>query len=114
MVDKIAAIGKAHNATPGQATLAWILAQGDEFVVIPGTKKVKVGWIFTSLVVILTVAKYLEENIGASDVKLSETEIEELRKIAVEAASLPGTRYSDKHMEFTLQDTPELLKDAKY
>jgi aryl-alcohol dehydrogenase-like predicted oxidoreductase len=36
-------IGEKHNATAGQVTLAWILAQGPEFVVIPGTKKIKVG-----------------------------------------------------------------------
>lgn len=42
IVDRIKKIGVKHNATPGQVTLAWILAQGNDFVVIPGTKKVKV------------------------------------------------------------------------
>lgn len=42
VVSKLADIGKKHNATAGQVTLAWILAQGDDFVVIPGTKKIKV------------------------------------------------------------------------
>jgi aryl-alcohol dehydrogenase-like predicted oxidoreductase len=41
-VDAITEIGDKHNATPGQVTLSWILAQGDDFVVIPGTKSVKV------------------------------------------------------------------------
>jgi aryl-alcohol dehydrogenase-like predicted oxidoreductase len=41
-VDAIADIGDKHNATPGQVTLSWILAQGNDFVVIPGTKSVKV------------------------------------------------------------------------
>jgi aryl-alcohol dehydrogenase-like predicted oxidoreductase len=42
LVNGLTAIGKKHNATAGQVTLAWILAQGDDFVVIPGTKKIKV------------------------------------------------------------------------
>ncbi|KAJ7097435.1 NADP-dependent oxidoreductase domain-containing protein [Mycena epipterygia] len=59
IVDELKKIGDKHKATPGQVTLAWILAQGPEFVVIPGTKKIK----------------YLEENLGASAVKLSAEEI---------------------------------------
>jgi len=35
-------IAKKYNATPGQVALAWILAQGEDIVVIPGTKKIKV------------------------------------------------------------------------
>ncbi|KAJ3813007.1 NADP-dependent oxidoreductase domain-containing protein [Lentinula aff. lateritia] len=42
VVKQIEAIGRKHNATAGQVTLTWILAQGDDFVVIPGTKKIKV------------------------------------------------------------------------
>ncbi|KAJ7814321.1 NADP-dependent oxidoreductase domain-containing protein [Mycena olivaceomarginata] len=38
----IGEVGQAHDATPGQTTLAWILAQGEDFFVIPGTKKIKV------------------------------------------------------------------------
>ncbi|KAJ8093213.1 Aldo-keto reductase str7 [Marasmius tenuissimus] len=41
VVDRLGDIGKKHDATPGQVTLAWILAQGDDIVVIPGTKKIK-------------------------------------------------------------------------
>lgn len=51
VVEKIAAIGQKHNATPGQVTLAWILAQGDDFVVIPGTKKIKVSFFSTIVAV---------------------------------------------------------------
>jgi aryl-alcohol dehydrogenase-like predicted oxidoreductase len=43
IIDRIQKIGEKHNATTGQVTLAWILAQGDEFHVIPGTKKIKVS-----------------------------------------------------------------------
>jgi hypothetical protein len=41
VVSQIKHIAAKHNATPGQATLAWVLAQGEDFVVIPGTKKAK-------------------------------------------------------------------------
>jgi hypothetical protein len=43
VVSQIKAIATRHNATAGQTTLAWILAQGDNFLVIPGTKKIKVS-----------------------------------------------------------------------
>ncbi|KAF7361347.1 Aldo-keto reductase [Mycena sanguinolenta] len=66
VVERLKSIGEKHNATAGQVTLAWILAQGPEFVLIPGTKKVK----------------YLEENVGASAIKLSAEEIAAVRQIA--------------------------------
>ncbi|KAF5378942.1 hypothetical protein D9757_008712 [Collybiopsis confluens] len=95
VVDKIAKIGKKHNATPGQVTLAWILAQGDDIVVIPGTKKIK----------------YVKENMGAEDVKLSSEEIDAVRKIAVESDSeIPGARYGEYGMQSVLISTPVLKK----
>jgi aryl-alcohol dehydrogenase-like predicted oxidoreductase len=41
-VDVIQEIGKKHAITPGQVTLAWLLAQGKNIIPIPGTKKIKV------------------------------------------------------------------------
>ncbi|KAF8648127.1 hypothetical protein AX16_006392 [Volvariella volvacea WC 439] len=41
VVAKLQEIGNKHNATAGQVTLAWVLAKGDNFFVIPGTKKIK-------------------------------------------------------------------------
>jgi aryl-alcohol dehydrogenase-like predicted oxidoreductase len=62
--------------TPAQLTLAWLLAQGEDVVAIPGTRYLE----------------RLEENLGALDVRLTEAEIAELsEKIPVGAAS--GTRY---------------------
>ncbi|KAJ7153526.1 NADP-dependent oxidoreductase domain-containing protein [Mycena crocata] len=89
VVSKLEKIGEAHKATAGQVTLAWILAQGPEFVVIPGTKKIK----------------YLEENLGASAVKLSAEEVAGVRKIA-EESEIPGDR--NGRMESMLLDSPEL------
>ncbi|KAJ7678360.1 hypothetical protein B0H17DRAFT_944612 [Mycena rosella] len=88
-----AAIGEKHNATSGQVTLAWILAQGPEFVVIPGTKKIK----------------YLQENMGASKIKLSPEEIAAVRQIA-EESDVPGGRYEASGMAGVLIDSPELPK----
>ncbi|KAK0440624.1 NADP-dependent oxidoreductase domain-containing protein [Armillaria borealis] len=93
LVDHLKAIASKHNATSGQVTLAWILAQGDDFVVIPGTKKIK----------------YLEENLGAANVKLSQEEIAAIRKLS-EESDIPGERYGAGAMEFVLQGTPELSK----
>ncbi|PBK63658.1 Aldo/keto reductase [Armillaria solidipes] len=93
LVDHLKAIASKHNATPGQVTLAWILAQGDDFVVIPGTKKIK----------------YLDENLGAAKVKLSQEEVAAIRKLA-EESDVSGTRYPATGMALVLQGTPELSK----
>jgi len=93
VVARLKSIGEKHNATPGQVTLAWILAQGPEFVLIPGTKNIK----------------YLEENIGASAIKLNPEEIAAVRKIA-EESDIPGGRYEDSRMSLVLRDSAELPK----
>jgi len=91
VVSRLQKIGEKHNATTGQVTLAWILAQGPEFVVIPGTKKIK----------------YLEENLGASAIKLSTEEVAAVRRIA-EESEIPGGR--SNRMAALLVDSPELPK----
>ncbi|KAJ7506025.1 NADP-dependent oxidoreductase domain-containing protein [Mycena galericulata] len=88
---KIGEIGKAHNATSGQATLAWILAQGEDFFVIPGTKKIK----------------YLHANAGAGSVKLTAKEIAEVRRVAEETET-PGDRYGGVWDDMTYVDSPPL------
>ncbi|KAJ7471902.1 NADP-dependent oxidoreductase domain-containing protein [Mycena latifolia] len=93
VVSRLKEIGENHNATPGQVTLAWILAQGPEFAVIPGTKKIK----------------YLQENMGAATVKLSPEEIAAVRQIA-EESEVPGGRYNDAMMGGVFLDSPELPK----
>lgn len=42
LADELKKIGTRYNATPGQVALAWLLAQGEDVLPIPGTKKVKV------------------------------------------------------------------------
>ena len=43
LADALAEIGERHDATAGQVALAWVLAQGDDVIPIPGTKKEKVS-----------------------------------------------------------------------
>lgn len=77
-LEKIAA---ARRATPAQVALAWLLAQGDDVVPIPGTKR----------------RAYLEENCAAPDVKLGREEIEKLKE-AFPLNVTAGTRYPEKQL----------------
>jgi len=82
LVDQLTTIAKKKGCTPGQLTLAWILAQGEDFIPIPGTSKIK----------------NLEENAAAAQIKLSKEEIQEIRQ-ASEKADMAGDRYNP---EFSL------------
>ncbi|MDP8989963.1 MAG: aldo/keto reductase [Acidobacteriota bacterium] len=81
MVDALKAIAQRRGATPAQLALAWVLAQGEDIVPIPGTKR----------------RKYLEENIGAVDMVLSAAELQEIGA-AFPAEAVAGTRYPAPHM----------------
>jgi len=74
-------IAQRHNATPGQIALAWVLAQGDDIVPIPGTKR----------------RAYLEENVKAADVKLSAAELATLNAVAA-PDKVAGPRYTPRGM----------------
>jgi aryl-alcohol dehydrogenase-like predicted oxidoreductase len=74
-------IAAAHRVTPAQVALAWVLAQGEDIVPIPGTKHVK----------------YMEQNAAAADLKLSAAEVAELSKAFAPGAAA-GTRYPEKQM----------------
>ena len=76
LVDRVRAIAADLGATPGQVALAWVLGQGDDVVPIPGTKRVS----------------YLEENVGAADVSLSDDVRAELDGLA---GGTVGDRYPD-------------------
>ena len=78
LVDKVRRIAEDKSCTPGQLALAWVLAQGEDVVPIPGTKRVK----------------YLEENVGATSVALSEAELRGLED-AVPRDAVAGPRYGD-------------------
>src|SRR3954462_6568561 len=78
LVEKVKEIAAEKGSTPGQLALAWVLAQGDDVAPIPGTKRVK----------------YLEENVAATDVKLSSEDLQALEQ-AVPRDSVAGDRYGD-------------------
>jgi aryl-alcohol dehydrogenase-like predicted oxidoreductase len=78
----IEALAAEKNATPAQIALAWLLAQGDDVVPIPGTKR----------------RKYLEENCAATEIELTAAEVANL------GAAFPpdvtaGTRYPEKQLK---------------
>ena len=78
LVAKIREIAAAKGATPGQLALAWVLAQGDDVVPIPGTKRVR----------------YLEENVAAADLTLEADDRAALEQ-AVPRDAVAGDRYGD-------------------
>ncbi len=69
------------QCTPGQLALAWVLAQGDDIVPIPGTKR----------------RTYLEENVGALDVQLSADDLGRIDRVAPRGAAA-GPRYAPEMM----------------
>jgi aryl-alcohol dehydrogenase-like predicted oxidoreductase len=83
LVDRIAEIAKEKGTTPGQLALAWVLAQGNDIVPIPGTKR----------------RKYLEENVAAAEVTLSEEDLKRIDEVAPQGAAA-GTRYPEAMMKF--------------
>ncbi len=75
LVDEVKRVAAAKKATAGQVALAWLLAQGDDIVPIPGTKR----------------RKYLEENAAATELRLSADELKTLGALGTAA----GERYAD-------------------
>jgi aryl-alcohol dehydrogenase-like predicted oxidoreductase len=65
LLDQVKALAEKRNCTLGQIALAWLFAQGDDIVPIPGTKR----------------TKYLEENVGAVDVILTPDEVHSISAI---------------------------------
>jgi aryl-alcohol dehydrogenase-like predicted oxidoreductase len=78
LVSKVQEIADEKGCTASQLALAWVLAQGEDMVPIPGTKHVK----------------YLEENIGALDVQLSDEDLSRLDEYAPKGFTA-GDRYAD-------------------
>lgn len=82
LVTKIEELAEKRKVKASQLALAWVMAQGDDIVPIPGTKR----------------RKYLEENVAAVEIKLSKEELTALDAIAPKGAA-QGERY-----------TPEMMK----
>jgi aryl-alcohol dehydrogenase-like predicted oxidoreductase len=78
LVDRVKALAAKKGVTAASLALAWVLAQGEDIVAIPGTKR----------------CSYLEENLGAAAVRLSNDELRELDDIAPKGVAA-GDRYPD-------------------
>jgi aryl-alcohol dehydrogenase-like predicted oxidoreductase len=82
LVAKVGEIAAAKGCTPGQLALAWVLAQGDDIVPIPGTKR----------------TKYLDENLGALAVTLTAADLKQIEAVFPTGATA-GDRYPAHSMQ---------------
>jgi aryl-alcohol dehydrogenase-like predicted oxidoreductase len=82
LVARVEAMAKEKNCKPAQLALAWVLAQGDDIVPIPGTKH----------------RSYVEENVAALVVKLSNDDLARLDELMPQGAAA-GPRYSEEMMK---------------
>ncbi|HEU4975203.1 MAG TPA: aldo/keto reductase [Baekduia sp.] len=78
LVEAVRAIAEEKGATPGQLALAWVMAQGEDIVPIPGTKRVP----------------YLEENVAATGIELTDADMDRIDDVAPHGATA-GDRYPD-------------------
>jgi aryl-alcohol dehydrogenase-like predicted oxidoreductase len=81
LVREVERMAQEKGCTTAQLALAWVLAQGEDIVPIPGTRHIK----------------YLDENIGALEVKLSQDDLRRLDEILPPGAAA-GTRYPERGM----------------
>jgi len=79
IVEELEKVAQKKNCTPGQLTLAWVIAQG--YIPIPGTKQID----------------RLEENFGAGKIDLTPEELTEIRGV-IDKANIQGTRYQAAQM----------------
>ena len=82
LVKKVQALAQEKGCTASQLALAWVLAQGKDIVPIPGTKKLR----------------YLEENVGAVAVQLSQEDLKRIEEVAPQGVAA-GPRYTEAAMQ---------------
>jgi aryl-alcohol dehydrogenase-like predicted oxidoreductase len=81
LVDRVREIAVEKGVTAGQLALAWLLAQGEDVVPIPGTKR----------------REYLEENVGAVTIELTDEDMRRIEEVAPVGAAA-GERYNEAGM----------------
>src|SRR5258708_6119547 len=86
LVDTVKELAGKKGPTPAQLALAWVLAQGNDLIPIPGTKRVR----------------YLEENMGALNVKLTESDLKEINARLAQIEVF-GERYAPDLMALVQQ-----------
>ena len=74
-------IARGKHCTPAQLALAWLLAQGDDIVPIPGTKQ----------------RRYLDENVQSLQIELTPADLERIKEVAPKGAAA-GDRYHEAGM----------------
>jgi aryl-alcohol dehydrogenase-like predicted oxidoreductase len=82
VVERVAEIARAKRCTPAQLALAWVLAQGEDVIPIPGTKR----------------RKYLQENVAALEVNLTSADLAQIDEVAPREA-FAGPRYPEATMK---------------
>ena len=82
LVDEVTRIASEKGCTPSQLALAWVLAQGDDIVPIPGTKH----------------REYLEENAEGANVRLTQADLDRIERVFPQGAAA-GTRYPEQGMQ---------------
>jgi len=82
LVKRVEEIAREKHCTPAQLALAWVLAQGNDIVPIPGTKR----------------RKYLQENVGAAEVVLTDEDLERINEVAPKDG-FAGSRYPEAMMK---------------
>jgi len=88
LVDHVRELAAARNCTAGQIAIAWLLHQGDDILPIPGTKRIR----------------YLEENVGAVDVRLSRHDLDQ-----IDAILPPGGAAGDRYAK-SFKGNPEATR----
>ena len=81
LVERVRDLAEGKGATPSQLAIAWVLAQGDDVVPIPGTKR----------------RRYLEENLGALEVELTPADLAAIEEVTPRG-SVAGDRYNAQMM----------------
>ena len=81
LVEKIGTLAAEKGCTPSQLAIAWVLAQGDDVITIPGTRRIK----------------NLEANIAAEQVQLTQEDLQRIEAM-MPAGSASGTRYPEQFM----------------
>jgi aryl-alcohol dehydrogenase-like predicted oxidoreductase len=82
LVERVEQIAKGKGCSPAQLALAWLLAQGEDVVPIPGTKQ----------------RRYLEENIRSLEIELTPADLEQIEEVAPKGAAA-GDRYHEAGMK---------------
>ncbi len=81
LVDRVRAMAAKKGCTPAQLALAWVLAQGEDIIPIPGTKR----------------RSFLEENVGALEVEITGDDLERIQEI-IPGGAVAGQRYPEPFM----------------